>query len=154
MDRGWTSLPEAWDANTRASMNHCMLGHIQQWFYCDLLGIRQAEDSVAFRRIIIKPAFDTKVEWAKGHYDAVPGRIGVDWKNRNGRLSLDVTIPPNTTATVHVPAKDAAKVTESGEPADQADGVALLRMEKGRAVFEVGSGSYAFTSTIKLSEAQ
>jgi alpha-L-rhamnosidase len=50
----------------------------------------------------------------------------------------------NTTATVYVPAVDQAGITESGKPAAQAEGVKFLRMEKGAAVYEVGSGSYVF----------
>jgi alpha-L-rhamnosidase len=57
---------------------------------------------------------------------------------------MDVTIPPNTTATIHVPAKDAAAVTESGTPAATAAGVKFLRMENGAALYEVGSGTYQF----------
>jgi len=32
------------------------------------------------------------------------------------RLTMELTIPINTTATVYVPARDAAGVTESGQP--------------------------------------
>lgn len=158
MDRGWTALPEAWDAKTSASMNHCMLGHVQQWFYCDILGIKQASDSVGFRKIIIKPAFETDLEWAKGHYDSVNGRIHVDWTKKNGRLSLNVTIPENTTAAVYVPvaskpgedrpAEDAVSITESGQTVDRVQAVKFLRIEEGRAVFETGSGTYEFSSAI------
>jgi len=146
VDRGWTSLPEAWDANPKASMNHCMLGHIQQWFSHDLLGIRQAEDSVAFRKVIIKPAFETDVEWAKGHYDAVSGRISVDWNKKNGQYSLNVSIPANTTATVYLPAKNGTSVSESGKPAKQAAGVTSLRMVNGSAAIQIESGQYSFVS--------
>jgi hypothetical protein len=146
MDRGWTALPEAWDANTGASMNHCMLGHIQQWFSHDLLGIRQAEDAVAFKNIIIKPAFETDVEWAKGHYDAAPGRINVDWKKTNGTCSLNVSIPANTTATLYLPAKNAAAITESGKPANQAKGVMSLKVKEGYAAIQIKSGQYSFVS--------
>ena len=59
---------------------------------------------------------------------------------------MEVTIPPNTTATVHIPAKDAASVTESGKPADKAEGVKFLRMENNAAVYAVGSGVYRFQS--------
>jgi alpha-L-rhamnosidase len=59
---------------------------------------------------------------------------------------MDVTIPPNTTATVYVPAKEESGVTESDKPAAKANGVKLLRMENGAAVYEVGSGSYQFQS--------
>jgi alpha-L-rhamnosidase len=57
-------------------------------------------------------------------------------------------VPVNTTATVYLPAMDAATVTESGKPVKQAKGVKFLRMEKGRAMLEVGSGTYQFSSTI------
>jgi alpha-L-rhamnosidase len=62
---------------------------------------------------------------------------------------MEVTIPVNTTATVFVPAKDAASVTESGQPAASAEGVKFLRMEKGAAVYAVGSGTYRFCNDRK-----
>jgi alpha-L-rhamnosidase len=61
---------------------------------------------------------------------------------------LDVTIPANTTATIYVPAKTAAAVTESGKPVSQVESVKFLRVEKGTAVFEVGSGIYQFGTTV------
>ena len=62
---------------------------------------------------------------------------------------MDVTIPPNTTATVYVPAKDSKSVTESGKQAAKAEGVKFLRMEKDRAVYEVSSGCYRFCSNTR-----
>ena len=61
---------------------------------------------------------------------------------------MDVTIPVNTSATVFVPSKDGAGVTESGKPAAQAQGVKFLRRENGAAILAVGSGTYRFQSTI------
>jgi alpha-L-rhamnosidase len=69
---------------------------------------------------------------------------------------MDVTIPINTTATVYVPAKEAAEVTESGpstslragKPTGKVEGVKFLRMKDGAAVYEVGSGSYRFQATL------
>ena len=59
-----------------------------------------------------------------------------------------MTIAANTTATVFVPAKDVASVTESGRPANFAEGVKFLRMENNAAVYAVGSGTYQFQSTL------
>jgi len=59
-----------------------------------------------------------------------------------------VSIPPNTTATVYVPASAADLVTESGQPAARSIGVSLLRSEDGVAVFNVGSGKYQFESQL------
>jgi alpha-L-rhamnosidase len=59
---------------------------------------------------------------------------------------MDVTIPPNSTATIFVLANDAASVTESGKPAGEAEGVKFLRMENHASVYAVGSGNYQFES--------
>ena len=87
--------------------------------------------------------------WVKAHYDSPYGRIVSHWKREGEKLTMDVTIPPNSTATIYVPAKDAASITESGKPATKAVGVKFLRMENGAAVYAVGSGTYHFESMLK-----
>ena len=72
---------------------------------------------------------------------AMAHRVGVEL--------VPVTI--NTTATVHVPAKDAAAVTESGKPAATAPGIRFLRMDGAAAVFAAGSGFYQFQSALPVS---
>ena len=57
---------------------------------------------------------------------------------------MAVTIPANTTATVHLPTGDAAAVTEGGKPAAYADGVKFLRSEGGESLFEDVAGQYRF----------
>ena len=59
-------------------------------------------------------------------------------------MTLDVTIPANTTATVYLPVADPAGVTEGGRPVTQAEGVKFLRNEGGASLFEVGAGEYRF----------
>jgi alpha-L-rhamnosidase len=86
------------------------------------------------------------LKWVKGSYKTVSGLIEVEWKRDNGTFELQINIPGNTSATVYVPAKDAKTVFEGGKPAAQSNGVKFLRMEKDRAVYEVGSGEYHFVS--------
>ena len=74
--------------------------------------------------------------------------IASSWKNESGRFAWSVAIPANTTATIDVPAQNAAGVTESGKPTAQVEGVKFLRMENGAAVYAVGSGIYRFQSTL------
>jgi succinate dehydrogenase / fumarate reductase iron-sulfur subunit len=76
------------------------------------------------------------------------GRIASHWKRDGEKLTMDVTIPPNSTGTIFVPAKDASSVTESGKPAGEAEGVKFLRMENNAAVYAVSSGTYQFQSTL------
>jgi hypothetical protein len=145
---GATSLTEAWDARRSSSQNHFMMGQIIEWFYHDLAGIQPDPTAPGFKNTIIKPAIVGDLTWVKCYYDSSYGRIVSNWKRVGDKLTMDATIPANTTATVYVPAKDAAAVAESGKPADKADGVKFLRMENNAAVFAVGSGTYQFQSTM------
>ena len=146
--RGATSLTEAWDADRRSSQNHFMLGQINEWFYHDLAGIQGDPAGPGFKKIIIKPAVVGDLTWVRADYQSVRGRITSKWKRTGSQLELGVTIPVNTTATVHVPAKDAASVTEGGRPAEQSPGVRFLRMEEGCAVYTVSSGNFTFASVL------
>ncbi len=153
---GFKTLSERWD-KPGSSMNHCMFGHIQEWFQNSIVGIRQAPDSVGYRHILLRPEPVGDLKWASGHYDSMHGRIESKWSIEDGIFHWQITVPPNTTAEVHVPATEPDIVTESGKTIDQAEGVTFLRVEPvgesgnspARAVYEVGSGKYQFLSTIK-----
>jgi hypothetical protein len=139
-----TSLTEAWDTNPGSSQNHCMLGHIEEWFYSGILGIRA--ESPGFQRILLRPEPVGNLTWAEGHYDSTYGRIASAWKREGEAFTWTVTIPANTTATVFVPSKHPEQVTESDHPASTAPGLTFLRSEPTTAVFSAGSGTYRFQS--------
>jgi alpha-L-rhamnosidase len=125
-----------------------MLGHITEWFYAGLAGIQADPAAPGWKKFIIKPAVVGDLTWVKAHYDSPYGRIVSNWKLEAGKLTMDVTVPPNTTATIFVTAKDAASVTESGKPATKAVGLKFLRMENNAAVYAIGSGTYQFQSPL------
>jgi alpha-L-rhamnosidase len=140
--KGKTSLTEAWDGGS--SQDHFMLGQIEEWFYHDLAGIQNAPGSAGFKAIIINPHPVRDITWAKASYDSIRGKIVSDWRDEGNQFTLNVTIPPNTTATVFVPAKTVNLVSVNGKPALQSAGVKSLRFETGRAVIEIECGSYEF----------
>ena len=148
LKKGATSLTEAWDTNPGSSQNHCMLGHIEEWFYRGLGGISSDPAGPGFKKTIIKPQIVGDLAGANVAYESPYGRIASNWKREAGNLQLDVMIPANTTATVFVPARDAAGVTESGKPASKAKGIRFMHMENNAAVFAVGSGTYQFQSAL------
>ena len=137
-------LKECW--NGGQALMPSLGGSVARWCYRGLAGIRPDESAPGFKKIIIKPSVVTGLTWVQAHHDSPYGRIVSNWKREGAKLTMDVTIPVNTTATVFVPAKDAAGVTESGKPVAQAEGVKFLRMENGAAVYEVESGCYRFCS--------
>jgi len=144
LKQGATSLTEAWDTNPASSQNHCMLGHIEEWFYRGLGGISSDPAGPGFRKIIIQPQVVGDLPGADVAYESPYGRIVSRWQRAGGRLTMEVTVPVNTTATVHVPG---TRTTESGKPVAEADGIVRLRAEGGGSVFSVGAGVYRFESS-------
>ncbi|HEY4209066.1 MAG TPA: family 78 glycoside hydrolase catalytic domain [Puia sp.] len=151
---GATSLTESWQALPYVSNNHFMLGHIMEWFYTGLAGIRAAEGSVGFKDIVFRPEVVGDVSWADGDYHSPYGMISSHWRKEGKRFDWSISVPVNTTATIYLPAPDGAVVTEgwrllvdrkdqNGQPGSGQD-VVVLRREKGRLVLRVGSGNYNF----------
>lgn len=147
LENGATTLWEHWAGSDNTySNNHPMFGSISQWFFNCLGGIRPAADAVGFDKILVAPQTVGDLQWVKCSYQSVRGPVTCEWKKSAAGLELRVTVPVGATATVWVPAKDAAAVTEGGKPAAQAEGVKFLRNETGSAVFAVAAGSYVFGS--------
>ena len=111
-------------------------------------GIRT--EGPGFQNILVRPRLGGKLNWAVVRYESIRGMIATDWKTKDGKLFLNVTIPANTTAKVYVPAVSADGVLESGKPAAKAEGVGFLRLEDGAAIYEVASGSYRFEAPLPL----
>ena len=139
---GWTPDKGFGDISMN-SFNHYAFGAVGEYLYANVGGIQAA--SPGYRTITIKPTPGEGLTWAKTSFDSINGRIATSWKRDGEKLSLEVTIPANTTASVWVPAQDAATIREGGKPVAQAEGVKLIRQDGGCAVFAVGSGNYAFS---------
>ncbi len=150
-----TTIWERWDGYVKGrgfqdpgmnSFNHWAFGAVGEWVWRELAGINPDETQPGWKHFSIRPRPCDGLTWVKARYDSIRGPIVSEWKAADGRFALQVEIPPNATATVFVPAKDAAAVTESGNPAAEAPGVKFLRMESEVAVFAVQSGRYRFES--------
>ena len=144
-EQGATTVWELWNGDTADpsmnSGNHVMLvGDFIIWLYEKLAGIQCDPSTVGFKKILIKPMSIGDLMWVQAHYDSPSGCIVSNWKRERNTLTMEVAIPANTTATVYVPTKDFASVTESGKPAAQAESIKFLRMENHTAVYAIGSG--------------
>jgi alpha-L-rhamnosidase len=151
IENGATSIWERWDGWTTQkgfqdpgmnSFAHYAFGAVTQWMFETIGGIRALEPG--FAKILIRPEPGGELSFARTSYDSIRGPIATAWKLVGGRLMLDVTVPPNTTAEIRVPTLDATSVTESGRPALSSPGVTFVRADAEAAVYLVGSGRYAF----------
>lgn len=136
--KGATSLTESWQAYPTVSNNHLMLGHILEWFYSGLAGIKPSADAIAFSHIDIRPEPVGDITWAEASYHCPYGNIISDWRLVANVFSINVEIPGNTYAIVYLPAKPDSKITESGKPMHPDD------YKDGKAIIYVGSGRYRF----------
>jgi alpha-L-rhamnosidase len=144
LKKGATALTESWSALESASNNHLMLGHIMEWFYKGLAGIKQEEGSAAYKRIIINPSVVGDFTEVKASYNSPYGIIGSEWKKQDNMLLMDVEIPVNTTARIFIPATDIEEVFEGGKPLKYVKDIKFAGMGNGSLVIEIGSGNYSF----------
>src|SRR5271157_2994546 len=147
VQKGATTIWELWNGDTADptmnSGNHVMqIGDLAVWMYEYLAGIRSYPDRPGFQRVIIHKVTAGDLTFVKASHKSMYGMIATSWKRDAAHFTLEVTIPPNTSALVTVPAKETPAVTESGRP------IKYLRVEPGAATYEVPSGTYTFVSTL------
>ncbi len=112
--KGATALTESWQALPNVSNNHLMLGHIMEWFYEGLAGISQAENSVGYKNIVIRPKVVGDIIHAAATFQSPYGEIRSAWKKTGNSFYLKTTIPANTTAEIYLPGTDKAVKVGSG----------------------------------------
>lgn len=103
LKKGATALTESWQAYDNVSNNHLMLGHLMEWFYSGLGGIRASDN--AWQHIVIAPQVTGDVTWAKTSLDTPQGKVGCYWTHDpvNGSWTVEVTIPKHSDAEIHLP---------------------------------------------------
>ena len=139
LKKGATALTESWPALEEVSNNHLMLGHLMEWFYNGLGGIKQDENSVGFTDIIIRPDIVGDLTWVKSSYQTPYGQIRSEWKKENNNLEMKVQIPVNTSAIVYLATSKQESVRESGKQ------IPVFKTEDGQYVCKVASGTYNFS---------
>jgi alpha-L-rhamnosidase len=134
LQRGATTLTEAWDTNPRSSQNHFMLGHAEEWFYRGLAGIDVDLSRPEPQQITIRPAFLAKVPEAQAEVHTVLGAVESSWTREGSKVVWHLRIPAGSRATVTLPAAATEISMNGGTPAPPSfEGEVVL-----------GSGRYDF----------
>ncbi len=119
-----------------------MLGHITEWFYKHLAGIAPDPESPGYANIIIAPQPVGDLKWVEATHHTIRGPVHVRWEREGEDLTVDLTIPANTTATVRLPHSSAEAIKESGNPIADVPGIEIVSAEDDNSVLEVQSGKY------------
>jgi alpha-L-rhamnosidase len=112
VDRGATTIWEAWDAITPegeirpVSFNHYAPGSVDDWLYQRIAGIRAT--SPGFRTAVIEPDFDAGVAEVQAHVGTPYGGIGVQWRRAGATASVTVAVPWGVEASLVTRAEGAA----------------------------------------------
>lgn len=119
IEQGATSIWERWDGYVKGrgvqgagmnSFNHYAFGAVGEWMYNHILGIQPIDDYPGFTRFVLKPQPGGSLTWAKGSYHSISGDIKTAWEKNQNKFSYNIQIPPNTEATVSLPANSAESV--------------------------------------------
>jgi alpha-L-rhamnosidase len=143
--RGETTWPEYWNIDVQSRMHTCYTG-IAGWLTKSLCGIHPDSQSPGFRRFVIQPVIVPEVSFAESAVESPYGRIESRWERQGGRTELSVTVPPNSVATVYIPARSADRITESGVNIGKSEEITLQGTAGGYVMVEVGAGKYKFQS--------
>lgn len=156
IDQGATTMWERWNSYTHKdgfgdvgmnSFNHYAYGAIGEWMYAVVAGIDLDPEVPAYRAARIAPQPANPLTWAEGRLRTRYGVLSTRWEQADDQFSLDLTIPPGTTAQVLLPPDCTGEVTEGARPLAKAEGISEIAAKNGQITFRVTAGRYRFSVT-------
>ncbi len=152
---GATTIWERWDGmkpdstfqnKDMNSFNHYAYGAIGDWMYRVVAGIEIG--APGYKEIVLQPRPDPRLEYAKATLNSRYGEVVSEWKIDKGKLMMNFTVPPNTTASIVLPKVQLAKIKKSNKWANEV--LENAKEVDGNVIVEVGSGNYRFTYNTSL----
>lgn len=159
--QGATTIWERWDGWTHDkgfqdaamnSFNHYAYGAIGDWMVAVVAGLDLDSDASGYKRICFRPRLGGGLTQARASLHSLYGLIESDWNIGDDTFEWQIVVPPNTSATVHVPATRDAQIEENGFLVEQASGVTLLSRDDEAAVYQVQSGAYHFSVPLQSTD--
>jgi len=154
---GATTIWERWDGikpdgsfedPEMNSFNHYAYGAIGDWMYRVIAGINTDENSPGFHKIIISPHPGGKLTSAQAELETLYGKVKSAWSIDNGIFTLDVIVPPNTTAEIVLPSVT-DQITEGGLDINTVKEITGIQKTGNDEHLNIGSGTYHFVYTLK-----
>lgn len=124
------------------SLNHYAYGSIVEWMYRNMAGINPEEDAAGFKHFVIAPKPNYQIPWVKASVRTAAGVIKSAWKIEEKELTISVTVPFDTTASLILPD---AKEADIAELTANMETVISTRQVNKDVRAEVGAGDYVFT---------
>ncbi len=132
---GWTP-EEGFQDSSMNSFNHYSLGSVGAWLYSGAGGIQPDDSSPGYKHFLLSPQFTSRLTRVKATVDSPYGVIASGWRIENQLIVYDITIPPNSSATLILPCPP-QEVRQSGRPVRAAEN-SITRLP-------LGAGTYHFS---------
>jgi len=123
INQGATTMWERWNSYSRDkgfgdvsmnSFNHYAYGAIGRWLYERMAGLSPDPEQPGYKHFFVRPAIGAQVNSARAELDTPYGKALSAWRNLNGKIAMDVVVPPNTTATIEFPDNQRPQVVPAG----------------------------------------
>jgi alpha-L-rhamnosidase len=145
-----TTIWEEWDGDN--SQIHNTMISVGLWFIEGLAGIQYDERSPSFQHFTAAPGVESGLRQVDASLTTGYGRISSKWHVDGSMFSWELVVPPNTTATVIMPATVLDAVRESDRPVESQPGITDAVAADGLFRCQVTSGTYQFSSQLPAAD--
>lgn len=111
----WDSMHDdgTFDTSGMNSFNHYAFGAIGEWMLESLVGIQAGKPG--YGELVLRPNFIQGLTEVQGMRKTPYGTVKCAWRCRGGEIHVEVSIPPNTTATLFLPEREEPVTLGSGQ---------------------------------------
>jgi len=112
INQGATTMWERWNSYSHTdgfgdvnmnSFNHYAYGAINQWMVERVAGLAPDPAHPGYKHFFVRPVIGKQLDWARAEYETPYGKASSGWKREDGKVVMDIVVPPNTTATIEFP---------------------------------------------------
>ena len=152
INQGATTMWERWNSFSKKSgynsqsmnsLNHYAYGAIGQWMYERIAGLASLEPG--YKKIRIAPQPNTEFLTSAAASVKTPyGEASSSWKINDNSFRLEIVIPPNTSAEVHIPYGDEENLLVNGNNFTETSNLKLISSDKNLVKVLAEPGTYNF----------
>ncbi len=146
LKNGATTIWEEWDGDN--SQIHNTMISIGMWFIRGLGGIQADDLHPGFKHFIAAPGVESGLRRVHATHRSPYGLISSAWERNGATVVYDLQAPPNSTATVILPAVSLDSVSEGDGPVAAQPGITAIAFKDGRFTCTVASGNYRFKTQL------
>ncbi len=123
INQGATTMWERWNSYTKDkgfgpvgmnSFNHYAYGAIGQWMIERVAGLAPDPANPGYKHFFVRPLVGKQLDSARAELETPYGMASSAWVKKDGEVTMDIVVPPNTTATIEFPDKRKPETVSAG----------------------------------------